>query len=65
MVSSEFIRKFTDIAKAPSPDLATVALLIARLEYPKLDASEYLTNWTGWVKSLTSASHGARISSTP
>ena len=42
MVSSEFIRKFTDIAKAPSPDLATVALLIARLEYPKLDASEYL-----------------------
>ena len=42
MVSSEFIRKFTDIAKAPSPDIATVALLIARLEYPKLDASEYL-----------------------
>ena len=42
MVSSEFIRKFTEIAKAPDPDLATVALLIARLEYPKLDASEYL-----------------------
>ena len=42
MVSSEFIRKFTQIAKAPDPDLATGALLIARLEYPKLDASPYL-----------------------
>ena len=42
MVSSEFVRTFTQIAKSPDPDLATVALLIARLEYPKLDASPYL-----------------------
>lgn len=42
MVSSEFVKKFTQIAKAPDPDLATVALLIARLEYPRLDASPYL-----------------------
>ena len=42
MVSSEFVRTFTQIAKTPDPDLATVALLIARLEYPKLDASPYL-----------------------
>ena len=42
MVSSEFVRTFTQITKSPNPDLATVALLIARLEYPKLDASPYL-----------------------
>jgi len=42
MVSSEFVRTFTQIARAPDSDLATVALLIARLEYPKLDASPYL-----------------------
>ena len=42
MVSSEFVKKFTQIAKAPDPDLATVALMIARLEYPRLDASPYL-----------------------
>ena len=42
MVSPEFVRTFTQIAKSPDPDLATVALLIARLEYPKLDASPYL-----------------------
>ena len=42
MISSEFVRTFTQVAKTPDPDLATVALLIARLEYPKLDASPYL-----------------------
>ncbi len=42
MISSEFVRTFTQIAKTPDPDLAIVALLIARLEYPKLDASPYL-----------------------
>ena len=42
VVSSEFIHKFAQVAGAPDPDLATAALLIARLEYPKLDASPYL-----------------------
>jgi regulator of sirC expression with transglutaminase-like and TPR domain len=42
MVSPEFVRTFTQFAKAPNPDLATVALLIAKLEYPTLDASPYL-----------------------
>lgn len=42
MVSSEFVSKFTQVAKAPDSYLATVALLIARLEYPRLDASPYL-----------------------
>ena len=43
MVSSHFIHKFTQVAKSPDPDLATAALLIARLEYPRLDASHYLS----------------------
>ena len=42
MLSEEFVRKFTQIARSPDPDLATAALLIARLEYPRLDASRYL-----------------------
>lgn len=42
MLSEAFVRKFTQIARSPDPDLATTALLIARLEYPRLDASRYL-----------------------
>ncbi len=42
MLSQVFIDKFSAIAKAPDPDLATAALLIARLEYPRLEASRYL-----------------------
>jgi len=42
VLSSEFIRKFTQVAKGPDLDLAPAALLIAKLEYPRLDASHYL-----------------------
>ncbi len=42
VVSTDFIRRFTEVAKAPSPDLAPAALAIARMEYPQLDASRYL-----------------------
>lgn len=42
VVSADFIRRFTEVAKAPSPDLAPAALSIARIEYPQLDASRYL-----------------------
>jgi regulator of sirC expression with transglutaminase-like and TPR domain len=42
IVSKDFIEKFTAVAKSPEPDLATAALFIARLEYPKLEASRYL-----------------------
>ena len=42
IVSKDFIEKFTTVAKSPEPDLATAALFIARLEYPKLEASHYL-----------------------
>ncbi len=43
VTASDFIHRFTEVAKAPAPDLAPAALLIARLEYPQLDASVYLT----------------------
>ena len=42
MLPSDFIDKFVHVARSPEPDLATAALLIARLEYPHLDASRYL-----------------------
>ena len=42
MLPSDFIDKFVQVARSPEPDLATAALLIARLEYPHLDASRYL-----------------------
>ena len=42
VVSADFIRRFVEVAKAPSPDLAPAALAIARIEYPQLDASRYL-----------------------
>lgn len=41
-VAPDFIERFTAVARAPDPDLATAALLIARLEYPHLEASSYL-----------------------
>ena len=37
-----FIQGFTDAALGPDPDLATAALMIARVEYPDLDAARYL-----------------------
>jgi regulator of sirC expression with transglutaminase-like and TPR domain len=36
------IRAFTHAALSPDPDLAIAALMIARLEYPRLDAGPYL-----------------------
>ncbi len=42
MLASEFIHRFSEIAKGPDPDLAPAALFIARLEYPTLDATQYL-----------------------
>lgn len=42
MLSSDFIERFVQVARSPEPDLAPAALLIARIEYPRLDASRYL-----------------------
>ena len=42
MVSEEFLRRFSATALSPDPELATAALLMARVAYPKLDAGPYL-----------------------
>jgi regulator of sirC expression with transglutaminase-like and TPR domain len=41
-VKDQFVRSFTHAALSPDPDLAIAALMIARVEYPKLDAGPYL-----------------------
>jgi regulator of sirC expression with transglutaminase-like and TPR domain len=38
----QLVRSFTHAALSPDPDLAIAALMIARIEYPTLDAGPYL-----------------------
>ena len=42
ILKDNLIRSFTHAALSPDPDLAIAALMIARVEYPKLDAGPYL-----------------------
>jgi regulator of sirC expression with transglutaminase-like and TPR domain len=42
MVSEQFVRGFGRVALSPDPDLAVAALMIARVEYPRLDAGRYI-----------------------
>ena len=42
MITPQFIRNFTSAALNPNADLATAALMIARIEHPRLDAGPYL-----------------------
>ena len=42
MISEHLVQAFTHAALSPDPDLAVAALMIARVEYPKLDAGPYL-----------------------
>ena len=42
MISEHAVTSFTRVALSPDPDLAVAALMIARLEYPRLDARPYL-----------------------
>lgn len=42
MIKEQLVRSFTHAALSPDPDLAIAALMIARIEYPKLDAGPYL-----------------------
>ncbi len=42
MIREQFVRSFSHAALSPDPDLAIAALMIARVEYPKLDAGPYL-----------------------
>ncbi|OFW32623.1 MAG: hypothetical protein A3G76_05575 [Acidobacteria bacterium RIFCSPLOWO2_12_FULL_65_11] len=47
MIKDQFVRRFTHAALSPDPDLAVAALMIARVEYPKLDAGPYLDRLDG------------------
>jgi regulator of sirC expression with transglutaminase-like and TPR domain len=42
MLKEHQLRSFTQAALSPDPDLAVAALMIARVEYPQLDAGPYL-----------------------
>jgi regulator of sirC expression with transglutaminase-like and TPR domain len=42
MLKPHLVNSFTHAALSPDPDLAVAALMIARVEYPKLDAGPYL-----------------------
>ena len=42
MIRESWVKAFTNAALSPDPDLAVAALMIARIEYPSLDATPYL-----------------------
>jgi len=42
VIRPQLVRSFTSAALSPDPDLAVAALMIARVEYPALNASLYL-----------------------
>ncbi len=42
VVSEQLVKSFARVALSPDPDLAIGALMIARIEYPRLDARLYL-----------------------
>jgi regulator of sirC expression with transglutaminase-like and TPR domain len=42
MIREHQVRSFCQAALSPDPDLAVAALMIARIEYPRLDAGPYL-----------------------
>jgi regulator of sirC expression with transglutaminase-like and TPR domain len=42
VIRRQLVHAFTHAALSPEPDLAVAALMIARLEYPRLDAGPYL-----------------------
>jgi regulator of sirC expression with transglutaminase-like and TPR domain len=42
VISEELVQNFARLALSPDPDLAVAALMIARLEHPRLDAGPYI-----------------------
>ena len=50
MVNEQFVRTFSHIVLSPDPDLAVAALMIARVEYARLEAGPYLDHLDrlGW-----------------
>jgi regulator of sirC expression with transglutaminase-like and TPR domain len=43
VLNDELVRTFTALAHSPDPDLAEAALVMARVAYPNLDASAYMS----------------------
>src|SRR5207245_6475667 len=54
VMREQFIKSFASAALSADPDLAIAALMIARVEYPKLDAGPYLDQ-------LAALGHEARV----
>jgi regulator of sirC expression with transglutaminase-like and TPR domain len=42
VISEQLVSNFSRVALSPDPDLAVAALMIARIEYPRLDAGPYI-----------------------
>jgi regulator of sirC expression with transglutaminase-like and TPR domain len=42
MLADQFVQSFASVALSPDPDLAVAALMITRIEYPRLDAGRYI-----------------------
>ena len=42
MIREQLVQSFAHLALSPDPDLAVAALMIARVEYPRLEAGPYL-----------------------
>ena len=48
VIASRVVQSFTHAALSPDPDLAVAALMIARVEYPRLDAGPYSISSMRW-----------------
>jgi regulator of sirC expression with transglutaminase-like and TPR domain len=60
MLSEQLVRSFARVALSPDPDLAVAALMIARLEYPKLNAGPYLDQLDALGREAASRVEAAR-----
>ena len=61
MIRPQLVRSFTHAALSPEPDLAVAALMIARVEYPKLDAGPYLDQLDAYVFAFIDLQQKRRI----
>ena len=61
MIRAQLVRSFTHAALSPDPDLAIAALMIARVECPKLDAGPYLDQLDAIGREATVRVAGAPI----
>jgi regulator of sirC expression with transglutaminase-like and TPR domain len=65
VISSRLVDSFTHAALSPDPDLAIAALMIARVEYPALDAGPYLDRLDALGREARRRVAAAVVSSAP